>query len=313
MRTEGSTDRPYQENPPERLREVHWGWAGGRFVSGATRYSDIDTVIRYLEMRARTDIPRWENLGVGAFGTSGEVMGAAVGAGAAVLVGAANSYSTDTQGIIVASRDGRIWEQVYTGEKFDDTPTARGSSVFGVVWDGSHFWAGAHESNNGPGPDDVYEVDILLSSDDGFRWTEAGRVNIPFAEWPEGYLTGLLVPHCSEAVKDDNGNAVPDGIYGKKDALLIRPSTIQAIDYMFGGTGLGTFATTVMVNERPVEVGIPVVCVANAGDVWLAGGGTMAEGVSAQSAFSIDDGETWTKLETPGVSAMIDCIVGRPL
>ena len=25
MRTEGSTDKPYVENPPEHLKEVHWG------------------------------------------------------------------------------------------------------------------------------------------------------------------------------------------------------------------------------------------------------------------------------------------------
>lgn len=30
MRTEGSTDQPYVENPPEHLKEVHW--AGGLAV-----------------------------------------------------------------------------------------------------------------------------------------------------------------------------------------------------------------------------------------------------------------------------------------
>lgn len=312
--TEGSVDRPYRQNPPRMFIEVHWG--GGTFVGGAARYSEIDAAIRLVAIGGG-GVPRWKNIGVGAFGDSGEVMGSATGAGAVVLAGAANSGSTASYGVIMASHDGRTWDLVYTGQKSDDTDTAAGSSVFGVVWDEGKFWAGAHESNNGPNPaTDVYEVDILLSSEDGYTWAEAGRRDIYFVAWPDGYPTGLLAAHCSSRVTDSNGNGVPDGIYGRKqladDELLIRPTVVQAIDYLFGTSGSNAaFATTVRVNDRPVEVGIPVACVANAGGVWVAGGGLLAEGESAQSAYSIDDGKTWTKIDTDGVSAVMCTIVRR--
>lgn len=36
MRTEGSTEHPYRENPPEHLKEVHWtGGLAVQFYPGA--------------------------------------------------------------------------------------------------------------------------------------------------------------------------------------------------------------------------------------------------------------------------------------
>ena len=32
---EGSADRPYRENPPEHLKEVHWGGLAVHFGAGA--------------------------------------------------------------------------------------------------------------------------------------------------------------------------------------------------------------------------------------------------------------------------------------
>lgn len=306
--TEGSVEKPFRENPPRRLIEVHW--SGGLFISGAARYSYIDTTIRLLATAA---LPRWEPLGMGAF-TDGEIMGSAVGGGVFVLVGAANSGTTHSQGVIMASRDGREWEQVYVGLNPDDSDTSTGSVVFGAVWDGKNFWAGAHESHN-PGRDmDPYEIDILLSSNDGFSWAEAGRRVIPFAEWSSpGYPTGLLEAHCAEAVRDSNGNRVPDGIYGHKGALLIRPSTVQRINYLFGNPiADASFEPRVVINDRTtIDVGIPVACVGYAGGAWLAGGGSYTAGASAQSAYSTDDGLTWMKLDTPGLSAFLCTISGR--
>jgi hypothetical protein len=310
--TEGTVEKPYRQNPPRMFIEVHW--RSGPFVSGATRYADIDTAIRALVMG---DPPHWDNLGVGAF-ELGEVMGAAVGAGCFVLVGAANSQSTYSYGVIMASRDGRTWESVYTGQRLGDTDTANGSMVFGVVWDGAKFWAGAHESNNGPNPaTDVYEVDLLLSSEDGRRWDEAGRHNIPIAEWGDGYETGLLAAHCSDKVKDSLENGVPDGFYGTKQLadseLLIRPTSVRTIDYLFGGLSNpdgGIFASTVIVGGRTVEVGIPVAAVAYAAGKWVAVGGAFADGEAAQSAHSADDGETWARIDTDGISAAMCSVVG---
>jgi hypothetical protein len=314
---EGSVERPFRENPPRWLREVHW--SGGKFVSGASRYDDIDAAIRYI---APPGMMRWDNLGIGAF-VEGEVFGAARSSTAYVLVGAAYSASTNAYGVIMRSRDGRTWDHVYTGRLPTDSPTSQGGSVFGVVWDGAKFWAGAHESHAAErdvrGP---YEIDILLSSeDDGRSWTEVQSTEIDIEQWGEPYV-GLLAEHCSDQVKDRREQSVPDGVYGVKQIrvegedelqdLVIRPVNLPSINYLFGEVSFGDESDEVLLNGRPVRVGIPVLCVANAGSVWVAGGGLLAEGESAQSAYSTDNGETWVELVTPGISAMIATVIGAP-
>jgi hypothetical protein len=247
-------------------------------------------------------------------------MGVSHGKATFIMVGAYNSGTTHAYGVIMASTNGLDWQEVYTGRKFGDVPTLVGSNVFGVVWDGNQFWAGAHEEHNGDvALGEVHQDDILLNSTDGLSWTEVGRKVIDFYDWPAGYTKGLLVPHCSGAVKDTNGNGVPDGIYGIRrneagDVLtVIHPTVVPTIDYLVGGSSVPTDPGNVVRNGEAVDVGIHVTCVANTGNIWVAGGGEFAAGARAASSYSFDDGITWQPLLVSGESAAIAGIVGAPI
>jgi len=326
-------DPPWRLDPLQNIVNINWAGTGV-IVSGASRYSDIEQIIRYLATKDKDKL-QWQGLGVGDFGSAGEVYGAAFGGGSIdangkpsgnptfVLVGAHDSGSTKQVGVIMASSDGISWEQVYTGRGPDDV--SEGSFVFGVVWDESEktFWAGAHESENGRGAgegdtSEINEIDILLRSSDGRNWSEADRTVINFVDWSAGYGRGLLAAHCSDQVKDDNGNGVPDGIYAETKSTRITPTVVQTIDYLFGDIG-GNYGTSVKrkyiedgaTKQETIELGITVVCVAHAGaSMWVAGGGAFADGASAQSAYSLDDGKTWKKLNVSGTSANLIGIIG---
>jgi hypothetical protein len=91
---------------------------------------------------------------------------------------------------------------------------------------------------------------------------------------------------------------VPDGVYGydvQKD-ILIAPSVPPAIHYDDGvmrADPKSTVVVTAKGNITTVDVGILVNCVAYAGGIWMAAGGTDP---APMTAYSIDDGMTWTRL-----------------
>ena len=137
------------------------------------------------------------------------------------------------------------------------------------------------------------------------------------------YNGNLLAKHCSKRVLDKNGLPQPDGIYGydKKKNILITPEVMPAIIY---GTGThdptfivldpfhpergGEAKSTVKVIKKDengkditkiVDTGVPQVwSVAFAGGVWQAAGGGITPNQGSMVATSIDDGETWTRVET---------------
>jgi hypothetical protein len=327
-------DPPWRLDPLQNIVNVSWAVAG-IFVSGAARYSDIDQIARYLKATGPEEDFEWENFGLGVFGGAGEAYGAAYGKVGAdkdgkggkdtfVMVGARNSGTASKQGMIMASFDGKSWQQVYSGLDPESSDISTGSSVFAVVWDGKQFWAGAHESENGLTTAEVNEIDILLSSLDGLSWSEVGRTVINFTEWPAGYNPGLLVAHCSDKVNDDRGNPVPSGIYaekktGENSSILIQPTTVQSIDYLFGVISTGEYESSIKriettqdgKQEKTIDIGFPVTCIANAGDVWVAGGGEFADGENARSAYSLDDGKTWKNLDVTGKSAFLIGMAGK--
>jgi hypothetical protein len=111
------------------------------------------------------------------------------------------------------------------------------------------------------------------------------------------YKTGLLAGHCSKLVKDDNGNGIPDGNYGyKSETILIAPSKVIKIDYLFGLylNDIPRGSTTVTVTNfgegvppsYPSDVGIPIACTATAGGKWMAAGGVLGSNFDAGTGRS---------------------------
>jgi hypothetical protein len=315
----GGQNPPYGEDFFQRIVGVHWPEkfkvTGGVFVAGCA-----DGSIFYLRVGAGE--LEWQL--VGNFTDSGDgspivFTGSSYGLvngeePVFVMVGAGSS--ADSVGSIFASQDGLNWSKVYT--LIPARPdVSRGCSMFSVAWDGTQFWAGGHRSENyqRDGDPNLYEIDMLFNSSDGFGWHEVDSVSnsfnttLPDVGWSLGdYTTGLLNPHCSSNVVDKNRNNVPDGVYGYDpiSGNLVRPENVPSIDYFFGraeGTGGGVVA-----NDNPIESPeFPTFSVALAGNTWVAGGGGFDTGVgdgrcnAAIMSSSIEPGGIrWTSLDPPG-------------
>lgn len=323
----GIVDPPWRLDPLQNIVNVQWAITV-RFISGALNQTgDAADLLRYAEVHNRSE-PEWTSAGDGAFAGGafehgGEVAGFAAGAIGAdmvfVAVGARSRGTTKSQGIIMASTDGIEWQQVFEGKNPDGDPISVGSNVWAVTFDGNRFWAAAHESENGIDISEVNEIDILLSSSDGFSWEESGRNKINFVSW-ESYDSneGLLTPHLSTKFSDPNGNGVPSGIWGEdiNSGLALAPDPIPwSPDFLFGGTGYRDLPTKVSGPEPDTggdpppsaELPIPCSCVAFAGGVWMAGGGDTQ---GAKSAYSFDGGKTWTASEVGGSSGFMSGIAG---
>lgn len=269
---------------------------GAVFVNG-----DACCFVRYLKMETTGSLPDWAGLGAFDFTADGTTWASsyAIVDGTPTFLLGGITNDTNSDGLILASNDGLSWSTVYT---LLHTGLSTEASVFGIVWDeaANCFYAGAHFVNSG-----VHE-DILLQSSDGFSWSEVSRVTIAGA-----YPIGLLAAHCSSLVTDTSGG-LPDGVYGfdEVNGILIAPQGPPTIAYdtgivnRFDGTQFVTIKTIedgAVTDETNVDVGIVVNCVAYAGGIWMASGRPMSGFDLPATAYSIDDGLTWTEV-APGTN-----------
>jgi hypothetical protein len=342
---------PHGEDFFDRIVNVHWPKklrpiTGGVFIAGESGATTSDTNIYYMRVGAGADLdptgkfPVWRNLGTLDFGKTegdsftGDVQGSAyglVGGKSPVFVLVGGGGSSHSVGTIMASRDGLNWSRVFT--LTDTAPGLRGVNIFGVVWDGAQFWAGGHLDINYTPVTDPFlrQVDILLHSLDGFSWGEVARVeNVfgpvtnPDASWSLGeYKTGFLAEHCSGVVVDSNGNGVPGGNYGyiKDDNILLAPTTPQAIDYFSGGVDIGTPDGVSNLGANvpfPVDPGLPTLCTATAGGVWVYAGGVPGPSYIGMAAVLLPSpgesgGVAWQRLDPPGSKLLVTLCGGAAL
>jgi hypothetical protein len=285
----------YSQDVLTRIVNVHWG---GAFISGADGQFPTDDLVRSITFDSTA--ARWAGLGSLSFGGAGFAGCSACGP---VVVLGGRDESGNSCGVIMASKDGNSWNEVYRVTQGTDDA----SEVFGLVWDGVQFWGGAGHLVVSESDDDQ-RYDILLSSPDGFEWSEAGRHAVSGSD----YTKGLLAAKCSGRVTDESGNGVPDGVYGynSETDTLIVPTLLQKIDYATGHVKLAsdTPPTTVLRNGGSVDVGIPVVAVAYAQGIWVAVGGK--DGGNPRAVHSFDDGMTWTEDAVAGNSHKIWTVSG---
>lgn len=233
---------------------------------------------------------------------------------------------TTGTGAIFASKGGLEWSKVFSLSK-EQPDRNISATIFGVVWDGSNFWAGAHQSLDQTSDDRrMIEIDILLTSQNGFSWSEAGRYEIvrsivedPNYITPE-YKQGLLAQHCSSRVVDEFGNGAPDGFYGfnPENDILIMPTGMPAMDYFFGGIFYPD-ASGVTINNPaqpiPSDPGLPTLCVARSGDQWVAAGGLSGHAGAAMAAILVSDSESgfsWKRVDPVGPTAIVTIVGGPP-
>lgn len=340
---------PLEHDPFSPIINVQWGAGGGVFIAG-----DIDSNIYYLKVNADEKKPAWQTLGKLDFqkeDDGGFVAGRVAGSAFAmvesstadgsetnpvfVLVG--GSGFANEFGIIMASRDGLDWSKVFSFGEREDSETYVGAGIFGVVWKEAEqkFYAGGHQLETGVDAEAGFrweeQIDLLFQSSDGYTWSESSR-HVTRVEAPLGqpfnypaYNSGLLVPHCSTRVQDKNGNGIPDGNYGydDDDNILVVPTEVIAIDYLFGLylNDIPQNCLTVTVTGEPSypsDVGIPITCTATAGGRWLAAGGVLGnfdagEGrTQAAILVSSESGYVWRELNpTDGMNMIITMTGGR--
>jgi hypothetical protein len=235
----------------------------------------------------------------------------------------------------MASRDGLNWDRVFSFGEIDSPRTFFGATIIGVVWDGSTFWAGGHESSNsqevilgGPDGETVIntittntQTDVLFSSSTGFSWSEVSRVSlqeihqtsdnstIPYP----AYTAGLLAAHASDTVTDANGNGVPGGVFGYdvETKMLIAPSSPSTINYLFAYIDYTPSGANIENPEGGAALpdpGLPTIGVATAGGVWVAAGGTLplpGVGTGGSCAAAISSEGSWQDLSPGGTAAII--------
>lgn len=257
---------------------------------------------------------------------------------------------SNTVGIIMASRDGLDWKRVFTlpNESSNGTtkPIRGAAQIMGVVWDDNakafygcgHIFKSYFNQRRDPpslaDPDPrpvtyvelVEEIDVLMSSPDGFAWTESGRnvftrstnyggLNPIIYPYPDPLGYGLMLPHCPDrgGLKDYYGNNLQDGVVhywkdpkSKEKISICSTGDIPSIDYVGGGlrpADPGSHSIKIMETDSKgeekmvvVDVGIPVQAVSAAGDVIIAVGGSSIDGFPPNGPvdFSISiDKESW--------------------
>ena len=316
----------YVQDLVTRIINVQWG--GGIFIAG--NYDG--NIYRLGEDR------EWQSLGKLDFDKyEGDMYIGTLHGSASALVGenrqqvfvlVGGGEANNAKGIIMASIGGEEWQRVYQIGAASDTFIQ--AIVFGVTWnkDDQLFYAGAHETHEFNDPDTgdswMSETDILLQSSNGFSWSVANSHEIkieafggdPLPPWPE-YNTGFLAAHCSDMVKDERGNNVPDGNYGydKDRKLLVEPNSMPSIAYLTGAIGPPSASAGIKVTKLDPEdtapfneaTGIPTSCVAFAGDVWVVAGGVQkspATGLGGSSQAAILEADGWKRNDPTGITVM---------
>lgn len=332
----GQIDPPWRLDPLQNIVNVSWG-KNVIFLTG-----DLTANIALIAGKSG-DEPQIVSLGHLDFGANGSCYGSSFqiiaddptdpgqqSGSVFLLCGEVEQIGTGNDSIIMASKNTETWQTVYRLQQIPSSAFQRGrTSIMGVVWDAAEnkFFAGAHQANEyfvmvptlGMRLARQEDIDILLSSKDGWAWREDSRAtwNVNFNiegkpdKGPPPWTAGLLVPHCRTVVKDDNGNGVPDGIYYYKvdeetgQSLLVRPDRVPTIRYNVGGVnvepgsqiGIEETSPTGEVTITILEPPIPVSAVGYAGGVITAVGGSTA---SAAFAMTMDRGQTEWKMGSYG-------------
>lgn len=343
----GGDNPPHGEDFFDRIVNVHWPEEGPVFKGGVFVAGDFDSNIYYMKFGLGAPVddttgdPIWQSLGTldftlddGMFNgyAQGSVYGLVKGTTPTFVLAGGGQGSTNGRGIIMASSDGLNWSRVFSFGESSDTFT--GANIFGVVWDGSAFWAGGHQSDAGQIPAEDFpinwqsETDVLFYSSDGFSWSEANRTELRIEwttgsqpPWPE-YNAGLMESHCSAVVSDDNGNGVPGGVFGYDEdtKTLIAPTALPAITYLSGAVVVGDGGGVNVVKTETgaggsfsSNPGLPVIGVATAGGAWMAAGGeNNFEGGVGQAAILIpssteEHGIGWKRLDPGGKRIITIC------
>jgi hypothetical protein len=334
-------DPPWRLDPLQNIVNVHWA-AGAAFVMGSNGQT-CDSL--YLEVKKKTFTQEDEG---GQDFEAGNINGSSyhfvepddsdpdhIIEGGPVFLLCGDKYPNDSGftervGMIRASSDGKSWSTVYRIENLADDENINSISyIMGLVWDedARSFYAAGHLSNqfNAPSLSDPHiealetweEIDILLSSRDGFSWGEVARTTTtlysgfePTGDEPP--LTGLMAAHCSDRLQDANGNNVQDGVYHYSKApgengkeLFIYPDNVPAIRYA-GGGGVDANPATIITIEitegetttiKTVTPPIPFYALAYVNGTIVAVGGPFGSGGDvppSQFAVSADMGNTWT-------------------
>lgn len=229
---------------------------------------------------------------------------------------------------IMFSHDGVNWSRGFH-QQWPDL-AINDSSVFAMAWDQDQFYAGTY-SDEYDTQIEVKTYEKLLTSADGESWAVAGSVlrydshgNPPLNTSPPA----LFMPHINPVTQLPDGRAV---YYEKRDlggniteSSFARPINYDPTWYLQnktpGGPDYGSSIelTTIkqgIVTTKTVDTPVAyVICVANAGNIWMVGGST-SDFLRAQIAASLDGGDTWQIVweGTGGPFEIVTCIVAAPL
>jgi hypothetical protein len=250
----GGPRPPYHESFLENIVNVHWQSVGGVFVSG-----DECCYERYTRYPDNKKVLSWIGLGPMSFTTGGTTLASAYGKtkdGPVFLMGG----STNKVGgaTIMRSTDGYTWT----------TPFGHVNGVFdnvsALVWDekANRFFALISSFSDTAG------TKYVAYSPDGIFWFFSGD---------------NFFDHCHGIIPD-----TPMGVYG-------YDSSADVIIYPDGeGNAIAVVNASFMdAEEFMIWTGVPYVsCVAYAGGIWHAGGGTTHFN-SSITATSLNGGEDW--------------------
>ena len=224
-------------------------------------------------------------------------------------------------GLIYASRDGLLWNNVYEKDVIADTDYNQTLDVAAVVWEPkaqAFYYSQAYNSVSRLGPD-VVNQEQIYGSTDGIAW---GQISITNIDPNVSYKSVFPSSYCSHInCVDFFEQHVPDGVVWQdtKGKDVVRPVSPPIVFYgSIGGPGFAEFGNN---TAEIIHAGIGTVsrrwrfqefytlnCIAGAGNVLLAGGWATADtNGSGAIVFSLNGGKTWQLLtETPvGVITMV--------
>lgn len=315
----GTFRNPYVEDDYQLIRGVGWsgsarfvlGWAGNN-PNEASFLQHVDVTGKDKsdpnQLTLTSDISNNDSNPV--LCVAGGIIGADKdgNGGTPAFVAAIAPGTTINSGSIMYSSDGINWETVYTQPEIGGD-TFVGSSAWICTFDGTQFWAAVNLHTNGQDVSEINIYDILLSSQDGRSWGQAGQNIINFNDWPTyDDHNGLIVPHLDQRVMSNDGFGAPSGMFGERkmsdgSSIIIRPGDFSISTFDAGIFYSSDSSITVIGGKKSGnDPGIRVSSVTYGGKstgVWLAAGPApfTVDGPDPAAAISTDDGQTWTQIQ----------------
>lgn len=255
--------------------------------------------------------------------------------------------SVNTVPYIMASRNGRSWQQVWVDGEVTDSENDRWqSTLMAMVWNPEEktFYAEVNQAHQHfISTEDGFKLEydqgaqILLRSSNGQSWSETQRRIIWYIQYYPTYSVGvdsqtyantdgLIIPHCSNRAKDGRGTPLPDGLFGyweqrDSDGHLIFgikavPTRPLEVEYINAGIrftdNLSSVDIVVVEGGKEIsytsDVGFPVSGAACFGNVIAVVGG--GQNFPAQTAVSLDRGKTWNHGSTSSNFGVV--VIGAP-